>query len=68
MTQTKRQSILEAVTTVGLGFIVSYLVWLFVVPCLFSIRTRPDRGLAITGLFTVTSLVRCYIVRRLFND
>ena len=65
--QTKAQSFIEACTNVACGFILSYLVWLFIVPLCFDIETNSSRGFWVTCLFTVTSLIRSYVVRRFFN-
>ena len=67
MSQTRSKSMVEVCTNVGAGFIISYCIWLFVVPVLFDIQTRPDRGLAVTGLYTVAAILRGYIIRRFFN-
>jgi len=67
MTQTKAKSIQEVLVNVGTGFVVSYLLWLFVVPVLFDVETSAGQGIGITGLYTAASIGRGYIVRRVYN-
>ncbi len=65
--QTKTQSIIESICNVGSGFIISLLLWMFVISPLYGIDKDFKQGLSITLLFTVISIVRGYIWRRLFN-
>ena len=67
MTQTKAKSMVEVLVNVGSGFCISYMLWLFVVPVLFGIETRPAQGLGVTALYTVAAIVRSFVVRRAFN-
>jgi len=67
MTQSRKASALESVVNVGSGFVVAYLTWLYLIPWLWGIPTRMDRGLGVTLTFTVISIIRCYVWRRIFN-
>jgi len=65
--QTRKKSLQEVIVNVGTGFVISYLLWLYLVPVLFDIETRPTQGLGITFLYTIASIARGYIVRRCYN-
>jgi hypothetical protein len=49
------------------GFLVSWAMWAWVVAPVFGIPVVMGESLLITTIFTVSSLVRSYIWRRLFN-
>jgi hypothetical protein len=67
MGQSKRASIIEQVLNTASGFVVAWLVWMFVVAPLWQIPYDPVGGLGITAIFTVVSVIRGYLWRRLFN-
>lgn len=66
MTQTRIQSAFETVASTAIGFAISYLTSLLVLP-LFGFPVSHGQNLAITCIFTVISLLRGFFVRRLFN-
>ena len=65
--QTKTKSMIEVCSNVGAGFVISYLLWLFLIPILFDIDTNAGQSLEITMIFTAAAIARSYAVRRLFN-
>ena len=65
--QTHMDSIMEVVTNVGIGFFISWAVLEFIIAPLFGVQTQGGSGFLITSIFTVTSVLRSYILRRLFN-
>ena len=67
MKQTKLESFIEACVNTALGYLISLLVWLFIVSPLFGIPVALTESILITGIFTVSSIARSYIVRRCFN-
>lgn len=67
MTQTKLESSIETFFNIGSGFILSFLMWIFVVGPLFGIPTYASQSFWITVLFTITSVLRSYVWRRYFN-
>ena len=67
MKQSHADSVMESVANVGTGFIISLGVMAFIVSPLFGFHTNAGENLAITGIFTVTSLLRSYVLRRVFN-
>lgn len=66
MSQSRRASILEVCLNTASGFIVSLIVWRFVCKW-YDIPMPIGRNLAITGIFTVVSILRSYLWRRLMN-
>ena len=66
MTQSKAQSLLEAVANIAIGMGIAFCAQLVVFPAL-GIAVRLDQNVQITVAFTAVSLVRSYLLRRLFN-
>lgn len=64
--QSKRNSAFEAVANVMIGYLVSVLANVLILP-LFGYNVTVGDSFAIGLAFTVVSLVRSYILRRLFN-
>jgi len=63
--QTRRMSLVESIANTGAGFALSLLIQI----CLFSwmsIETTTGQNLTMSGVFTLASLVRGYLMRRLF--
>jgi hypothetical protein len=65
--QTHKHSVIESIVNVAVGFLISWSVWVWVVVPVFSIPYHGGQGLAVTSIFTVTSLIRSYALRRIFN-
>ena len=66
MTQSKLESAIETTTTVVIGFVVSMAVWQFIAGPLYNIPVTFSQNLGITMIFTVSALIRGYIIRRFF--
>lgn len=64
--QTKRQSLIETLTNVAIGYLVSLIANLIVLP-LFNYNISLTDGIYISIIFTVISIIRGYLVRRYFN-
>lgn len=64
--QSKKRSFIEAVTNVLVGYLVAVISNLIVLP-LFGYQVSLFDGFAIGVVFTVISLIRSYVIRRLFN-
>ena len=65
-TQTKSDSVIEAVANIAIGAgvaLLAQLVWFPIIGKDFSLM----ENLATTGFFTVVSFVRSYSIRRIFN-
>ena len=66
MKQTRRMSLIEAIANVAVGFAVALLTQIIVFP-LFGLRVSLGENLAIGGLFTLASIARSYVLRRVFE-
>jgi hypothetical protein len=64
--QARIDSFMEAVTNTSIGFIVSMLTWHFVAMG-FGIPMPLAENLKITAIFTVVSIARQYVLRRVFD-
>ena len=64
--QSRMMSLIEALTNVLVGYGVAVATQLTVFP-LFGLRVSLDQNLAIGLIFTGVSLVRSYVLRRVFN-
>ena len=64
--QTHKHSILESVTNVVVGYGIAVLTQVVVFP-MFDIHTKPSEHFKIALIFTCISLVRSYILRRIWN-
>ncbi len=67
MNQTRRGSAWETTVQLGVGFFVSFMVWMFVATPILGIAAGINQSLGITLLFTVTSWIRSFAIRRWFN-
>ena len=63
--QTRRMSLVESIANTGAGFLVSLVLQISLF-ALMSIETTTTQNLLMSGVFTVASLVRGYLMRRLF--
>jgi hypothetical protein len=64
--QSRLQSFIESVANVSIGFLVALASQLVIFP-VFDIKVSLSENLAIGAFFTVISIVRSYVVRRIFN-
>lgn len=64
--QTKTLSLIEAITNTLAGLIVAFLVQIIIYP-IMNIPVRIDQNIVITLVFTGVSIIRSYILRRIFN-
>jgi membrane protein CcdC involved in cytochrome C biogenesis len=68
MKQTKLESWIEATMNIVSGFLISMLMWMFVVePAIRVGWLEMTDAFEITMIFTVTSLLRSFFWRRYFN-
>lgn len=66
MRQSRRMSLVESLTNVGVGYGVAVATQIAVFP-LFGLHVSLSDNLAIGALFTIVSVIRSYVVRRLFE-
>ena len=64
--QSRRMSLVEAITNVVVGFCVALLTQIIVFP-LFGLQVSLAENLAIGALFTTASIGRSYVLRRVFE-
>ena len=64
--QTKRESFIESVVNILIGYVVALSSQLLVFP-LFDINVTFIDNLMIGLYFTIISLIRSYVVRRFYN-
>lgn len=64
--QSKRNSAFEAIANVVIGYLVSVLANVLILP-LFGYNVTIGDSFAIGLAFTLVSLVRSYVLRRVFN-
>ena len=65
--QTKRQSLIETLTSVFVGWLIGVILNLTVLP-LFDYNITVVDSLLVSLIFTVISVVRGYLIRRFFNS
>ena len=64
--QSRRQSMIEAITNVGVGYALAVLTQIVVFPW-FGLQVPFRDNLAIGAMFVMISLLRSYALRRLFE-
>jgi len=67
MTQKKHHSLMEVCLSTAIGFVISFLANLVVMPIVFGIHPSFSANMYATIFFTVISVIRGYYVRRMFN-
>jgi len=67
MSQSQKRSLLEAVTNTVVGLITSFLIQIFIYKVL-DIPVTLAQNIIITSVFFIASVVRGYIIRRVFNS
>ena len=66
MNQSRRMSLIEAVTNVAVGYVLAVATQIIVFPW-FGLRPSIGQSLALGGVFVGISLLRSYALRRLFE-
>lgn len=66
MTQSRRMSLIEAITNVAVGYVLAVATQIIVFPW-FSLHPSIGQSLALGGVFIGISLLRSYALRRLFE-
>ncbi len=65
--QSKRESMIESLTSVGIGWLIGVILNLTILP-LFNYNITVVDSLWVSLIFTVISVVRGYLIRRFFNS
>jgi hypothetical protein len=66
MTQSRRMSLIEAITNVAVGYELAVVTQIVVFPW-FGLHASLGDDLALSVVFTAISLIRGYALRRLFT-
>ncbi|EMK6667288.1 hypothetical protein V9J75_000723 [Vibrio fluvialis] len=64
--QSKKQSLIESVLNVVIGYVVALLSQLIIFP-FFGVNLPLSDNLLIGAFFTIVSIIRSYTLRRFFN-
>lgn len=67
MSQSKLESWVESFTNAALGFFIAFLASFIIFP-MFGIDNGFFKNFGMTFCYTVVSIIRSYIVRRIFNS
>lgn len=65
--QTKLGSLIEATLNTMSGFVLAFVLWQWVVGPLMDYPVSYSDNFVITSIFTVASIARSYVWRRIFN-
>ena len=65
--QTKRQSLIETLTSVFVGWLIGVILNLTVLP-LFDYNITVVDSIWVSLIFTAVSVIRGYVIRRAFNS
>ena len=65
--QTKKQSMIESLTSVCIGLFIGVILNMLVLP-LFDYNVSLTDGVLISIIFTAVSVIRGYVIRRWFNS
>ena len=65
--QTKKQSMIESLTSVCIGWFIGVILNMLVLP-LFDYNVSLTDGVLISIIFTAVSVIRGYVIRRWFNS
>ena len=66
MKQSKIQSLSESFTTVGSGLVIAILIQILIFP-LYNIEITLFENIQLATIFTISSIIRVYVIRRCFN-
>ena len=66
MTQSRRMSLIEAVTNVAVGYVLAIVTQIVVFP-IFGLHTTLAQNLQMGAAFTGISIVRSFLLRRAFE-
>ena len=65
--QSKKQSLVETITSVFVGWAIGVILNMLVLP-LFDYNVSLTDGVLISIIFTAVSVIRSYLIRRFFNS
>ncbi|SUS08429.1 conserved hypothetical protein [uncultured Defluviicoccus sp.] len=65
--QSRRMSLIEAIANIGVGYSVAVAMQMLAFP-LFGLDASLEENLALGALFTIASVCRSYLLRRIFES
>lgn len=65
--QTKKNSFIESCTNTFIGLVIAYIMMQYVLAPLLNIPIAHSQNMIITAVLTVCSVLRGYVLRRVFN-
>ena len=65
--QSKRESMIESLTSTTIGIIIGIVLNLTILP-IFDYNITVVDSLWISVIFTIVSIIRSYVIRRFFNS
>jgi len=68
MIQSKLESFAESVADIAIGFVLSVIVWMYIVAPIVGVESNAGQAFWVTCIFTVSSLARRYFTRRFFAN
>jgi hypothetical protein len=67
MKQSRRMSLVEALTNVGVGYGIAVMTQMAIFP-LFGLHATLAQNMMMGAIFTVVSIIRSYALRRIFEE
>lgn len=67
MSQSRKQSFVESLTNVAIGYSINYIANLIVMP-LFGFHVTLEQNLWLGAIYTLISITRSYLIRRWYNN
>jgi hypothetical protein len=65
--QTKSGSLFEAICNTMSGFCIAWCLTQWMFPTIYGLELKPYQSLTITTIYTVISIFRTFLWRRIFN-
>jgi len=67
MSQPRWHSMLETIANVVVGIAVSLIIQITIMPLVLHVQPTIEQNMALVAIFTIASIIRGYVMRRLFN-
>jgi hypothetical protein len=65
--QKKLHSLAEANVNLIVGYPITWAIYAYLIPWIFHVRIEAKQAFGFIVLFSASSLIRQYVVRRIFN-
>mgnify|MGYP003704568945 CR=1 FL=1 len=66
MTQSRRSSLTESLVNIAVGSVISWLLAYYILP-IWGIAQSAKSATQVTLIYTIASVIRSYVIRRMFN-